>query len=453
MSASSPLTAEITVTSKSEPPCGRPRIWMFPCTPTCLNMGDVAMLQVAVSRLRALWPSVGIAIPTDDGARLRRYCGEVTPLAYGDWFSDRYFLGRVHRFLPAELSGRLVQLKLRIRRRNPGIEERAIRLRMRIRGFDQRAFDVWAQAARSADALVVSGAGGIMDTFPGFTAGALRSLEFAILRGKPTALFSHGFGPLRSPDLLARAKAVLPRVDLIALRERRFGVPFLTDLGVDTDRVVVTGDDAIEIAYEGRSDHPGDGIGLNIRAAPSAAVKDDIVDVLRPAVHRFARQQGCPLVPLPIALQQRLDAANIDNLVRGYQQINPFPETQDTPAGVIKQVSRCRIVVTGAYHAAVFALAQGIPAVALARSPYFLDKFRGLRDIFDGGCEVVLLEPDNLDERLYKAMTAAWESADRLRAPLRNAASTQIEASQAAYRRFAEIVLPREPAASTRASL
>jgi colanic acid/amylovoran biosynthesis protein len=152
-------------------------------------------------------------------------------------------------------------------------------------------------------------------------------------------------------------------------------------------------------------------------------------------------------------LQQRLDAANIDNLVRGYQQINPFPETQDTPAGVIKQVSRCRIVVTGAYHAAVFALAQGIPAVALARSPYFLDKFRGLRDIFDGGCEVVLLEPDNLDERLYKAMTAAWESADRLRAPLRNAASTQIEASQAAYRRFAEIVLPREPAASTRASL
>ena len=55
--------------------------------------------------------------------------------------------------------------------------------------------------------------------------------------------------------------------------------------------------------------------------------------------------------------------------------------------------------MTGAYHAAVFALAQGIPVVCLSNSPYYLAKFQGLEDLFGVGCTIVTLsEPDFADK-------------------------------------------------------
>jgi colanic acid/amylovoran biosynthesis protein len=404
-------------------------------------MGDVAMLQVATSRLRALWPTAAIAIPTYDEARLRRYCGDITPLYYGDWFDDRYFLGRIHKLLPGGISRGLIQLKVRLRRPRPDLEERAIRLKMRLRGIDRSDFDASARAAKDADAVVVSGAGGLMDRFPQFTIGVLRTLEIAILRGKPTAMFSQGFGSLDNPDLRARAKAVLPFVNLIALREKRVGPSLLGDLGVDSSRIAITGDDAIDIAYHRKPDCRGGGVGINIRIGRAAALSEDIVDDLRPTIQSFAQQHHCPLVTVPIALQQRLDAGNIDNLVSGYSSIEPLPEMADTPAEVVKHVSRCRIVVTGAYHAAVFALAQGLPVVALAKSTYFLDKFNGLAGMFGSGCQVVVLTSDALKERLSRAMNIAWESAERQRAPLLAAAKTQIDSSVAAYQRFGQLLV------------
>ena len=38
---------------------------------------------------------------------------------------------------------------------------------------------------------------------------------------------------------------------------------------------------------------------------------------------------------------------------------------------VVRMAGRCRTVFTGSYHAAVFALAQGTPVVAIAASPYY----------------------------------------------------------------------------------
>ena len=44
------------------------------------NMGDVAMLQAAVDRLRALWPEATIEVLTDSPFNLARYCPGAQPL-------------------------------------------------------------------------------------------------------------------------------------------------------------------------------------------------------------------------------------------------------------------------------------------------------------------------------------------------------------------------------------
>ena len=100
----------------------------------------------------------------------------------------------------------------------------------------------------------------------------------------------------------------------------------------------------------------------------------------------------------------------------------------------------CRIVVTGTYHAAVFALAKGIPVVGLSVSDDYSAKFLGLEDQFGIGCETVNLNTPDAMEQLRVAIARAWAGAESARAPLQNAALRQIEASRVAYERIKEFI-------------
>ena len=71
---------------------------------------------------------------------------------------------------------------------------------------------------------------------------------------------------------------------------------------------------------------------------------------------------------------------------------------------MIRQIQRCRLVVTGSYHAGVFALASGIPVVGLAKSSYYRDKFLGLADMFAVGCETVTLDESDCPTSLRDAI-------------------------------------------------
>jgi colanic acid/amylovoran biosynthesis protein len=110
----------------------------------------------------------------------------------------------------------------------------------------------------------------------------------------------------------------------------------------------------------------------------------------------------------------------------------------DDPPGlqVIPQTGRCRVVVTGSYHAAVFALGQGIPAVCMEHSPYYSQKFRGLQAQFGAGVEIVPMAEPDFGLRLERAIRFAWDSAERLRVSLLDATAAQIDLSRAAYARF-----------------
>ena len=94
----------------------------------------------------------------------------------------------------------------------------------------------------------------------------------------------------------------------------------------------------------------------------------------------------------------------------------------------------------GAYHAAVFALAQGIPVVGLTTSLYYDDKFLGLADMFDGGLEMVRLDTGLLPERLTSAVRSAWEKAPDERVPLLASAERQIDASRRGLARVLDLV-------------
>jgi colanic acid/amylovoran biosynthesis protein len=218
----------------------------------------------------------------------------------------------------------------------------------------------------------------------------------------------------------------------------------LEALGVSSDRVVTTGDDAIEPAYAARPTELGRAIGVNVRVGSAAGVDDADIAALGPVLRDFAQRFDAPLLPVPIARQQDLDAASIERLLDRSGE-DDGGRSLDTPRKVIEQVGRCRVVVTGAYHAAVFALSQGIPAVCLTRSSYYDHKFFGLADLFGDGCTTVSLHGADAAESLRLAVERAWKRADEVRAPLLQAAEDQIVWSREAFMRARNLVEARLP--------
>lgn len=403
------------------------------------NMGDVAMLQVAVARLLNLWPAARIEVLTESPSNLARYCPGARPLPRAGcacFVEDRVLLGRYHQFLPKWASIRFSALKRDIGQRWPALLEFLIHLRLSFcDGNGRRSdFNVFLEALKNTDLLVVCGSGGFADSCQQWNLSILGTMEAAIRRGIPVVMFGQGMGPLNDRIVLSRAKDVLPKVTLITLRGSRGGLALLESTGVTPAKVLTTGDEAIELAYAARAKEPGSAVGINLRVASYAEVKTASVETVGAVLQEFARKHNVPLLPIPIAFHECAnDHQSIRRLLAGFDDESDGGRSLDTPLMLIKQVARCRILVTGAYHAAVFALAQGIPVVCLANSSYYLAKFQGLEDLFGVGCATVILGEPDLHDKLLTEIENTWNSAEVVRLPLLHSALRQIARSRGAY--------------------
>ena len=416
------------------------------------NHGDVLMLQVTASRLKTLWPDARVDVATESPDLLARYCPDVHPvlerIGHRIFVADRkLFPWRLYSGLPIILSNFLQKLEDIMRCRLPLMSRTFLHLRYR--GTEEVAkLDEFLESFLGSDAIVFSGGGFITDAWKGYALTNLKTLEVAIRLGKPTAMFGQGIGPVENPELLAKLRKVLPSVDLVAIRENRSGLSLLKSSGVSLNRVVTTGDDAIELAYKDYAAELGDAIGVNLRVTWYSEATSMHVKAIRSALDRTARKLDAPLLPVPISLHDNEDIRSINEVLGdngGLSNRGSFSNIRDfdSPRKVIAQIKHCRVVVTGSYHGGVLALSQGIPVVGLASSRYYVDKFFGLADQFGIGCDVVLLNKERLCDTLSEKIEAAWKSAHQVRPRLLDAAVRQIKSSRDAYNRFYEIVTNR----------
>jgi colanic acid/amylovoran biosynthesis protein len=395
------------------------------------NMGDVSMLQVAVTRLNKLWPSASIEVLTESPENLARYCPHAMPLprvARDLWVGDSFLFGRLHAYFPRWLSFCLDGSGRILERKWPALISSMVRFRLALRD-DENICGIlmtFLKAMENADLFVVCGSGGFADSCRDWNMTTLRTMEVAIRRKIPVAMFGQGMGPLSDSEALFIAKTVFPAVSLITLRGGRGGLTLLESLGVEPSTVLTTGDEAIELAYDARPHELGRGLGVNLRVTSYANVDTDFMEKIRPVLQECARRHNAPMIPVPIAFHSvARDHQTIQQLLAGYDDQSDGGLSLDTPLKVIHQAGRCRVVVTGAYHAAVFALAQGIPVVCLANSPYYGAKFLGLEDQFGLGCETVFLNDPDVFRKTDAAIERAWQSAENVRVPLQQAAHKQ----------------------------
>src|SRR5579864_4107860 len=245
------------------------------------NMGDVSMLQVAARRLRKLWPTARICVLTDSPENLSRYCPGAEPLSRVGrdcWIGPSFAFGKLQRYFPRWLASLLRYGTETLERAAPAFLDWIVRLRLRVRSDEQtRSVDAFLTALESAELLVVCGAGGFVDGDDAWTLTTLSTVATAIRRRIPVAMLGQQMGPLGEGVAAARARQVLPAVSLITLRGNRGGPAFLTAAAVTPSRVEITGDEAIELAYEARPAGPGHALGINFRLAFYLDVEADLI--------------------------------------------------------------------------------------------------------------------------------------------------------------------------------
>ena len=211
------------------------------------------MLQVGLDRLRALFPDAEMHVltsPRSGCAKSRRTQFLTIPPDRKAWcrqrliprwpqrmaFANRWNHSRSRKPDPLEAAPNLGR---RASRRHRG--RCPIQIRRKLRKF--------VEFLESVDLVVATGSGGLNDEFAYHAVMVLLMLHLARSMQKPVAMFGQGLGPAESPHLRNVLQQVMPQVNFLALREGRHGLPLAQSLGVHPENVVVTGDDAIEIAY------------------------------------------------------------------------------------------------------------------------------------------------------------------------------------------------------------
>lgn len=416
------------------------RILVEPSSGHCLNAGDVAMLQVAYCRFRTLWPGASIHILTSAPALLEQYCPGAIPIdaqARSAFFESGSIATRLQRLLPKTISGRFGEFEYHCRQRVPLLTRTILKL---YKPQQDEALVEYLEALRQSNLVVATGAGQITDPFAGTAAMVLNTLQLAVRWKIPAILLGQGIGPITDAALTARCRSVLPRMNLITLREGRCGLPILRAAGVRPHRVIVTGDEACEAGFERRPKELGRAIGINVRMASYAGVERTYTAVLRRAIHHTARELGAPLAAIPISHHSReSDMEGIRCILQEYSNVLPF-NTGLPVASAIEQAGRCRIVVTGSYHGAVFALSQGVTVVGLTNSDYYTAKFEGLIEQFGVGCRYIRMKDPEFPPRLEEAIREGWEAAPGNRSQLLEATARQVQLGREAYRRVHEEV-------------
>lgn len=408
------------------------------------NIGDIAMLQVAVARLAELWPGAEILVLTDSETRLARFCPQAKPLSRcgaETWVIDGVIAGPLHLILPEWIDVHIRRAKRWLRTHAPGTIDFLLRNRFRLHDGEGRGprVESFVRALRNCDLLVIAGCGGFADSCRAWNLYALGLIEAALARHKKVALFGQGLGPLADAAVLGRMREVLPRVSMFASRGTHGSEAIAAQLGIPKSVFATTGDDAVEPSYRLRLQSVGGAIGVNLRIAPYSGISETDADTIGAVVREFAGRQRAELVPLPIAVHSLADdRKSIGRLLA--QSVSPDAMSAlDSPEAIYSETTRCRIVVTGAYHAAVFALAQGIPTVCISGVGYYAAKFEGLRALFGGGCAIVDLQEEDSISVLNRSLEASWSSSSMLRDDLRMKACKQVGASRDAYRRVREL--------------
>lgn len=403
------------------------------------NYGDLAMLLVNARQFKEHFPAAEISIFTEAPEKLKDllpFALPVSPSGRNVWLMPWNLFGALHKFVPSILHPWLLRKERLIKLMYPNASKRWVKRRLSKRGVNIVPMVEYLDAVEQADVVIGSGGGFITDSFEYHACSLLQTIALAQFYGKPTALFGQGLGPVKSKEIQSWVSCVFPKLNQLSLREGLFSKPFASISGINPSALCVTGDDAIRLANSMAPQKIGSNLGVNLRLATYSGVGESAVSAFKKILTKAAVDLDTALCGLPISFHEGDSDLSSLRGVLGDDAVDI--SVFDSIDKLVKQVGGCRVVITGSYHAGVFALSQGVSVIAVVGSDYYRQKFEGLAEQFTLGCQIVDQGSSLFEENLKLAIANSWSNADDARPALLRKAEEQISLSEQAYSKFFE---------------
>ncbi len=357
------------------------------------NFGDIAMLVATVERIKNLTPEAIIYVFTKEPNRLNDICPNVQAVdtkGRNEWLQTWNLFGGLHKLCPEGLKQSLKKFEFSFKSNFFSTALSIIALRMKLRRHDFQAVKDFISLLKSVDIVIATGGGFINDEFSVHAQNVLKTIYMAQKINKKTAMVGQGLGPINDLDLISIAKKVFPKLELVGLRESTYSYEIAEWLGARKEDIIVTGDDAVLIAYRNRKTHNGNNIGFNLRVAKYSNLDTESIVKIKKIVTLLSEKVGGGILPIAISIHEGdSDILSLEGLLDTKIK-HTYPDSLNS---VIDIIGECKIVITGSYHAGVFALSQGIPVIGIAASDYYRQKFEGLRNQFKANsCYIVDME-------------------------------------------------------------
>ena len=285
-----------------------------------------------------------------------------------------------------------------------------------------------------AEVVALAGGGYIADDFYIESRQRLMLLRWSQSMGKKTVMWGQGLGPITNKDLHFYASKALKNIDLLAVRERVVSEDLAETLGVSLEKIHFTGDDAVALALPPSAVEVtnSDVLGFNLRIASYSGLLPEITAQIDSLIEQFCIEKNIDLRLIAISSNTHgndVEAVqSLENVSKRILNQQPLSSISD----LALLVASCRVVFTGSYHAAVFALASGIPVVCVAASEYYENKFCGLKAEYKQGCAVIRIDRQSISE-IKIVLDDLWVNAATTCGFLRSVAEEQVKLSEAAY--------------------
>ena len=355
------------------------------------NLGDTAMIEAVVGRLRRLVPDAQLFVV--DNSFLRTRIWELPDV----FRQEPYALRPLRPSLLAKLRflWRWDEVRLRVTSRfflaslgtvlRPGSislwHDKKAEGHARTLGEFCEPFDV----------LHVVGGGNLTDSFYAQLFARCSLISSFGEQEKPVILTGQQLGPFASRLSKTGLARALRKAVFVGLREPTDSWKFCQEAHLEPGRYEVMGDDSLGLA-------PADGsvvsellarngvqernfLAANVRVARYAPKHRKHLREIATIIDRVASEFGMPVVVVPIALNPwDSDVPSGITLASAMRAARVVALDEDglTP-GLVKGVLGKAFGAIGvSYHFCTFALSQGVPAVCLFDGDYYSQKARGL---------------------------------------------------------------------------
>ncbi len=263
------------------------------------------------------------------------------------------------------------------------------------------------------DAALFLGGGSLMSEWSYGLIAPRALLGAALLHARgPYALSGQGVGPLDAGSDRSLVAGLLAGAAAVACRDEESAALARTLDGVETTRIEVTGDDALGLApCEIDPTDASSRLVVTARSASYVGGDEHQVSARRwaQAADAVAVERGLEVVGL--ALNHQDPEPEIATLaeIRATTPLRArwrLVECSTDARRLVAEVSQAEAVAAQSFHAALLALAAGVPAVLGAGTPYYRAKARGLA-VQAGLPEALAVDaPDDL-ARSLATVTAA----------------------------------------------